>query len=306
MPGVLPPLGPRVEHHGPGHSDDGSQPTVNLSPPLVTPLDALPLAVVDVETTGLAARNGDRVCEIAVLRVEAGRAPVLLDELVNPGRPIGSGASRVNGITDEDVADAQAFGQLIPAVNTMLSGAVFVAHNAPFDLSFLAAEYAAAGAELPVGPVACTLALARRHFRFASNSLGNLARSLGVPPSRQAHRAGGDVETTLGVFRAILEQLRAAGCRDLGDLLAAHGAGPAVSPQTIGAVPAPALPEPLARALASNGRVTIRYSDQRLRITERVVRPIAVRHNRLVAYCYLRQAERTFQLERIEAVWEVE
>lgn len=270
-----------------------------LAPSPLTPIEELVVAVVDVETTGLAADRGDRVCEVAVLRAAPNEEPVLVDGLVNPGRPIGAGASAVNGITDADVAHAPPFRELIPAIDALLAEAVLVAHNAPFDLSFLNMEYARAGARLPAAPVVCTLALARRHFRFPSNSLGNLARQLGVPSGRQAHRAGADVEMTLGVFQVIVTHLARHGARTLGDLATAQG-----QPMTVDGPAQPALPAPLARALVEGRTVTIRYSDSGLRVTERVIRPLEVRHNRLVAWCYLRNDERTFILERIEAVWD--
>jgi DNA polymerase III subunit epsilon len=265
------------------------------------PIDDLTVAVVDVETTGLSATGGDRVCEVAVLRVAPGEEPILLDGLVHPGRPIGAGASAVNGITDADVANAPPFRELIPAIDVLVAGAVLVAHNAPFDLSFLAMEYGRVGAPTPAVPVLCTLTLARRHFRFPSNSLGNLAQQLGVPPAHTAHRAGSDVTTTLGVYRAIVAHLSRHGARTLGDLLAAQGQAFGFGPQA-----GPTLPEPLARALTEGRPVTIRYSDSGFRVTERVIRPLEVRHNRLVAWCYLRNDERTFVLERIEAVWDAD
>jgi DNA polymerase III epsilon subunit-like protein len=207
----------------------------------------------------------------------------------------------VNGITDRDVAGAPPFADLVPAIDQLLAGAVLVAHNAPFDLSFLEMEYAGIGAPLPRLPVLCTLALARRHFRFPSNSLVNLARQLGVPPARRAHRAGSDVATTLAVYRAIVAHLADRGARTLGDLLAAQGQAMGFGPG-----PGPALPAPLARALAEGGTVTIRYSDGGLRVTERVIRPLEVHHDRLVAWCYLRNDQRTFVVERIEAAWDSE
>jgi DNA polymerase-3 subunit epsilon len=272
------------------------------TPPLNTPLDALPIAIVDVETTGLDARTGDRVCEIAVLRVVPGAEPLQLEALVNPGRPIGAGASRVNGITDADVAHAPRFGELVPALDALLADCALVAHNAPFDLSFLATEYARAGSTPPVVPVVCTLALARRHFRFPSNSLGALAREFRITTNR-AHRAGGDVATTLGVYQAIVRHLSTQGVRTLGELLTAHGPGWQGGPSGDAAPP---LPQALANALAAGSRVRIRYSDQRLAITERDIRPLEVRHGRLVAWCYLRDDERVFSLDRIVDVWVVE
>jgi DNA polymerase III epsilon subunit-like protein len=147
--------------------------------------------------------------------------------------------------------------------------------------------------------VACTLTLARRHHRFPSNSLTPLAASLGVTTGRRAHRAGGDVETTLGVFQALVGHLVGRGCRTLGDLLAAHGpVRPRGGPPDVAALPAP-----LVQALARGEVVAIRYSDGQLQVTERLVRPIALEHDRLVAWCYLRNAERSFVLARIEDAW---
>ena len=61
----------------------------------------VPLAFVDVETTGLSPRYGDRVCEIAVLRMVGDEAADAMQQLVDPQRPISSGAQAVNGITPD-------------------------------------------------------------------------------------------------------------------------------------------------------------------------------------------------------------
>lgn len=69
-----------------------------------------PLAIVDVETTGLKP-DPDRVIEIAVVRIDPGEAPrLVLDTLVNPGRDIA--ATDIHGIADEDVVDAPIFSEI--------------------------------------------------------------------------------------------------------------------------------------------------------------------------------------------------
>ena len=156
-----------------------------------TPIEDVPLAVVDVETTGLDPQTGDRVCEIAVLRVDPGEEPRLWVSLVNPERPIGAGAQAVNGIADEDVADAPLFGTLIAEINAGLDGTVLVAHNVPFDVGFLRAEVSprrACGS--PTVPTLDTLELARRCFRFRRNGLGDVAWQLGVSPPGLAPGGG--------------------------------------------------------------------------------------------------------------------
>ena len=261
-----------------------------------TPIEDVPLAVVDVETTGLNPQAGDRVCEIAVLRVDPGQAPRLWVSLVNPGRPIGAGAQAVNGIADDDVADAPPFGRLITRINAGLDGAVLVAHNVPFDVGFLRAEYRRAGTRLPTVPTLDTLELARRCFRFGRNGLGDVAWQLGVEV-RGLHRAAGDVWATYRVLQRMIEALREHDCHTLGDFLAVHRSLPLDR-----RMEASDLPEPLATAVRDRRPVTMRYVGPR-GTSERVISPLLVQGQYLIAYCHLRDDERTFRLDRIVATW---
>lgn len=263
-----------------------------------TPLDSLPLAVLDVETTGLSAETGDRVIEIAVLRALPGRSAEAWSALVNPGRPIPYGASAVNGITDAHVADAPRFADVAAQVVERLEGSVILAHNAPFDLGFLAVELGLAGVNPPDAPALCTLTLARRKFRFPSNALGNIASTLGVPSSG-AHRAGADVDMTLAIWRRMIETLVRRGVRTLADAERVQG-----GPLRIGAQPGGQLPAVIEAALREGRSVIIRYGGASRTETTRLIRPVSARQGMLVAYCHLRCDERTFRVDRIlEARW---
>lgn len=261
-----------------------------------TLIEDVPLAVVDVETTGLNPQAGDRVCEIAGLRVDPGEAPRLWVSLVNPGRPIGAGAQAVNGIADDAVADAPPFHALIAEVNTALDGAVLVAHNVPFDVGFLRAEYRRAGRRFPTMQALDTLELARRCFRFRRNGLGDVARQLGVS-APGLHRAAGDVWATYRVLQRMIDELREFGYQTLGDFLAARRVPP---PDR--AMGASGLPEPLATAVRDGRPIAIRYAKPG-ETNERVISPLLVDGPYLVAHCHLRNDERTFRLDRIEAAW---
>ena len=261
-----------------------------------TPIEDVPLAVVDVETTGLNPQTGDRVCEIAVLRVDPGEEPRLWVSLVNPERPIGAGAQAVNGIADEEVADAPLFGTLIAEINAGLDGAVLVAHNVPFDVGFLRAEYRRAGRRFPTMQALDTLELARRCFRFRRNGLGDVAWQLGVS-APGLHRAAGDVWATYYVLQRMIEILYDEGCDTLGDYLE-----PRRSPPPGRAMGASDLPEPLATAVRDGRPIAMRYAGPR-GTTERVISPRLVDGPYLVAHCHLRDDERTFRLDRIEATW---
>lgn len=190
---------------------------------LQEPIKGIPLVFVDVETTGLSPAQGDRVCEIALLRVCGEQEEDSFVTLVNPGRPISAGASAVNGITDSMVHDAPPFVRVAGAVMKILKGSVLVAHNAPFDLGFLRNELLLAGHSVPSFRVIDTLELARRCFSFPGNGLQEICRALRIEVSDQ-HRALADCRTTWRVFSYFLKVWETRGVVSLGQILELQGA----------------------------------------------------------------------------------
>ncbi len=255
-------------------------------------------AIFDVETTGLHPAYGRRVCEIACLRLRDSIEVSRFESLVDPGREISEGAFRVNRITPEMLAGAPAFESVAQPVLAVMEGAVLVAHNAPFDLGFLASELDFAGLPHPEGPVVDTLTLVRRTYSYARNSLSAVAASLGIEAG-PAHRAMGDVWTTTQVLQQLLWDLeRRYGITTLGELLAFQGGSvPYPQPQVI------PLPPAIAEALESRARVWLHYVDAQGQETRRSIRPLSVREYKgqlfLVAHCYQRDALRTFRLDRV-------
>ena len=112
--------------------------------------------------------------------------------------------NRLTGITDQMVSAAPVFETLAPTIYTLLKDAVFVAHNVNFDYSFLNHQLKAAGFDLHNKKL-CTVRLGRKVFPgLPSYSLGNLCRNLGIDMSNR-HRAGGDADATVKLFRMILD-----------------------------------------------------------------------------------------------------
>jgi DNA polymerase-3 subunit epsilon len=179
--------------------------SVGESGHLARPIGGVPLAFVDVETTGFSARNGDRVCEIAIVRRVGERVEERLASLVNPECRLRPRAAAVNGITREMIRDAPCFRDVAAEVARLLDGAAFVAHNAGFDRGFLHAEFARVGRIMPPTPTIDTLALARAHLVGVDHSLGSLASLLSLAPG--GHRAGADVEVLCRVFDHLVRQL---------------------------------------------------------------------------------------------------
>lgn len=89
---------------------------------------------LDTETTGLYLESGDTIVEIGIVDNDGN---VLVDTLINPGKPISHGASRVNGITDAMVNNAPSRGEVIPQVIEAVRGKTVVIYNAEFDVMFL-------------------------------------------------------------------------------------------------------------------------------------------------------------------------
>lgn len=266
------------------------------------PLSEVPLVIIDTETTGLSPAFGHRVVEIGAVRLEGWQEVGRMNQLVNPGRPIEPGASRVNGLADSDVADAPPFVDVAADLRHLMDDALLVAHNARFDAAFLEVEFAVVARQRPdfdatvPNPWLCTLQLARNCFYFGRNNLGAIAARLGVRTGR-AHRALNDVYVTAGILKRMAHELRERRLQTVGDLLHAQGGPLYMSPPV-----APDLPRPLAEAMSCGKRVHICYRSGGSE-TRRDISPLFAAENAgmlyLTAYCHLRQAQRTFRLDRI-------
>lgn len=138
--------------------------------------------ILDTETTGLDPYDGHRIVEIGCLelvdRVWTGRT---YQQYINPERAMTDDAYRVHGISDEDLADKPKFHEIAEDFLGFVDGAPIVAHNASFDMKFLNWELTNIGREpLPMENVVDTLAIARKRFPGAANSLDALCRRFEV------------------------------------------------------------------------------------------------------------------------------
>lgn len=180
---------------------------------MTTLISDLKFACLDTETTGLSPTAGGKICELAVSVSQNGCRLEQFSTLLNPGIPMHPDVIAIHGITNEMVASAPRFEEIVPHLMSILEGCVFVAHNADFDLGFLRAEMQACGCRLPEYPVLDTLKLARKNGCFPRNSLGVIAQTLGID-AQGAHRALADVLMTEKVLACFLQDLARAGITD--------------------------------------------------------------------------------------------
>jgi DNA polymerase-3 subunit epsilon len=178
----------------------------------------VPFVVVDVETTGSRAFGGDRVTEVAVVRVQNGLATRVFETLVNPERSIPPAVIALTNITWEMVRDAPRFRDICPQLLGVLEGCVFVAHNATFDWRFLSAEIERVTRRPLQGRRLCTVRMARRLLpQLRRRNLDALQHFYGVENVAR-HRAGGDAVATAEIFLRMLGAARDQGYETLDDL----------------------------------------------------------------------------------------
>ncbi len=269
---------------------------------LLQPLREIPLAFLDVETTGASADFGHRVIELGIVRVERGKVVAEYEQLIDPQRRISPGVTALTGISNAMVAGKPTFADQLPAALRLLEGAAVLGHNVRFDLSFLRKEFRKCRLDivqtLQDAPVMDTVRIARRRFGRGGNALQRLAPRLGVFPTI-AHRALADAQTTAGVFEKLMENVGGWEIT-LCDAFREQG-GP------MGLLPVnpreSLLPLELEEALEQKCPVMMEYLDGNDNRTQRVVEPLHIRRRGgqllMIAYCHLRSDRRTFKLERI-------
>lgn len=263
-----------------------------------------PFIAFDVETTGLFA-GCHRLLEIGGVRSRLASNEVeTFAELIDPGSPIPPGVTKVHGITDDMVRGCAKVNEVVARWLGFVGGgdAVLVAHNADFDMGFLALEMDKAGLARPDNPVCDTLSLSDGRLPgLANHKLQTVADALGAREP-QAHRALGDALLVREVFERLCalappvstmqELARAAEIFFFEDC-------------DVGVVEPPPGYEVLGRAIRDDGPVTMVYSGGTRGARPRKVTPRALvrRGGRvyLLAHCHIDGFEKTFRLDRIVA-----
>lgn len=159
--------------------------------------------VLDTETTGIRPEDGHRIVEIGAIEllnhVPTGR---VYHQYINPERSMPQEAFDVHGLGDAFLAGQPRFAEVVAGFLEFIGDGMLVIHNAGFDIGFLNHELALAGCDgIPEQRAVDTLALARRRFPGAANSLDALCRRFGIDNSaREKHGALLDSELLAEVY----------------------------------------------------------------------------------------------------------
>lgn len=175
--------------------------------------------VLDLETTGFSAKT-EKITEIGIMKVKNGEVIDEFSCFVNPEKHIPQRVSEVTNITDDMVKDAKTIKDVFPDVLEFLgdsNNTVIVAHNANFDVGFLKQNAINLGYKFDYTYLD-TLSLAKDLFpNYKKYKLGKIAENLGIKVE-VAHRALDDVDTTVKVFRVMMDMLKDKGAKTVADI----------------------------------------------------------------------------------------
>ena len=180
--------------------------------------------VLDLETSGASPKTGSAITEIGAVKVCGGQVLGTFKTFVNPGTPLPPFITELTGITDEMLVDAPRIESVLPLLFEFLGSertTVFVAHNAPFDLSFLKASAALHGYSWPNFRVIDTVKAARFVLTkddVQNYQLGTLALYFRteIAPS---HRALDDALATVDVLHGIIERMGTFGITTINQMI---------------------------------------------------------------------------------------
>ncbi len=261
------------------------------------------LVAFDTETTGLWA-GSHRLVEIGAVRFGLdGWSGGRFESLINPGKSIPEEARAIHGITDRMVSSAPTAAFVLPKFFEFCGrDSILVAHNAPFDISFLVSEMDRAGLARPPLLVLDTVDLIRRtRPGLVSYALVKLVEHFGLGTG-QEHRALADAEYVRALTCVAFERIGdIESPAELSERLTVYD----LSQPSHGQVELPDRFEPLQRAIADGLRVRMQYCRPATEPSWRVVRPLKVYgltgRAYLNAWCEEVRQERTFRLDRVRS-----
>ncbi|UXR77511.1 PolC-type DNA polymerase III [Staphylococcus sp. IVB6227] len=175
--------------------------------PTDIPLQSATYVVFDVETTGLS-NQYDKIIELAAVKVKDGEIIDKFERFSNPHEKLSETIKNLTHINDDMLKDAPEIEEVLTEFKEWVGDAIFVAHNASFDMGFIDTGYERLGFGPSTNGVIDTLELSRTiNTSYGKHGLNFLAKKYGVELT-QHHRAIYDTEATAYIFVKMLAQLK--------------------------------------------------------------------------------------------------
>ncbi|RJP29461.1 MAG: WYL domain-containing protein [Candidatus Omnitrophota bacterium] len=263
-------------------------------------INDIEFTIFDTETTGLNPHSGDRVVEIAAVRIKGFRKISTFESLINPGRGVSEAAFNVNHIAESMLQTAPFPEKVFPEFLSFIKNSCICSYNASFDIAFLDKELGLLGQRLDDNVIVIDmLKMARRLLpgleRYA---LWFVADYFGIK-RKQEHRALADVEFSLEVFYRLMNMLKERSIVEMDNFMHLFG----IRSEAVSGINNEKIAE-IQEAIDLGVEIKIRYiSAVNAKVTERNVLPKQIIQDKgqdyLVGYCSLRQDQRTFRIDGI-------
>ncbi len=197
-----------------GYVVDDVAPSIYGSYDKSAKLSEATFSIFDIETTGLNP-HGDKIIEIAAVRVEKGKIVTSYSSLIDPGIKIPEITTELTGITDDMLKGAPSFEEVFRGFEDFVEGSILVAHNASFDMGFMGHHASLLGSEFNYAHID-TLQWCRDIYPDnKKHGLKDMGKMFGM--EFRHHRALDDANVTAHIFIKILEELSQRGIISLGD-----------------------------------------------------------------------------------------
>ena len=164
---------------------------------------------LDIETTGLYFKDGDRIVEIACIETkDLIPTKKVFHKLINPERMVSQEAFKVHGFSDDFLKTKEKFTDVAEEFLEFIEGKKIIIHNASFDIGFLNFELKKINKNIiNIKEVEDSLVLARSKFPSSSNSLNALCKRFNIDLSRRTkHNALLDCELLREVYINLVGQ----------------------------------------------------------------------------------------------------
>jgi len=160
--------------------------------------------IIDIETTGNGLK-GNKITEISIFKFDGQNIQDEFTSLVNPQCPIPYFITGLTGIDDSMVRNAPTFAEIAQQITNITRDSIFVAHAVNFDYGVIKEEFKQLGMDFTRKKL-CTVRLSRKLVPgLQSYSLGKLCSALNIPITAR-HRARGDAEATVTLFKQLLQK----------------------------------------------------------------------------------------------------
>jgi len=256
--------------------------------------------IFDTETTGLEPKSGDKIIEIAAVKIKAGKMIGSFETFVNPHRKVSPGAFAVNKISQEMLTDAPDILEVLPKFLDFIGDSCLCSYNAAFDMGFIESEPNFFKADkLDKIIVVDVLKMAKRLLPGCERyALWFIAQKLGISVKQQ-HRAMSDVVLTVDVFQKLNDILKGKEVLDFKNFVNLFG----ITKHYLDDLNNAKIAQ-IEEALNLKAKIKIKYiSSASAEITERHVIPKELKKEKdniyLIGFCCLKNEDRFFRIDSI-------